>query len=173
EKKSFRDTIFITNMEAAEEIPRQIRVRNLAGLIVVDFVDMKDPKEKSKVFKTLSENLEIDKAKTSILSISKLGVVEMSREKTDFRLSDVLMDVCSKCNGKGYVKNVYYSALKFKNEVVSYLVKNPGKKIHIEVSEPLYNFIYRDRHLYEIVRKHNITCRESKILRDYDFKIIG
>ncbi|MCM8761928.1 MAG: Rne/Rng family ribonuclease [Candidatus Omnitrophica bacterium] len=172
EKKSFRDTIFITNMEAAEEIPRQIRGRNLAGLIVVDFIDMKDPKERSKVFKTLNENLEIDKAKTSILSISKLGVVEMSREKTDFRLSDILMDVCSKCNGRGYIKNVYYSALKFKNEVLSYLVKNPEKKISVEVSESLYDFIYREGHLYEIIRKYNITCRESKILRDYEFKII-
>jgi len=172
EKKSFRDTIFITNMEAAEEIPRQIRGRNLAGLIVVDFIDMKDPKEKSKVFKALNENLEIDKAKTSILSISKLGVVEMSREKTDFKLSDILMDICDRCNGRGYIKNIYYSALKFKNEVLTQVMKNPHKKISVEVSEHLYDFIYRNRPLYEMLRKYNINCRKDTLLPNHEFRII-
>ncbi|MCX8082219.1 MAG: Rne/Rng family ribonuclease [bacterium] len=171
EKKTFKETVFTTNMEAAEEIPRQIRGRNLAGLIVVDFIDMKDSKERSKVFKTLNENLEIDKAKTSILSISKLGVVEMSREKTDFKLSDILMDVCDKCNGKGYIKNLYYSALKFKNEVMAQIMKKPDKKISVDVSEKLYDFIYNHRPLYEILRRYNITCRESSVLRNYEFKI--
>jgi len=172
EKRSFRDTIFITNMEAAEEIPRQIRGRNLAGLIVVDFIDMKDPKERSKVFRLLNKNLEMDKAKTSILSISKLGVVEMSREKTDFKLSDILMDICDKCKGRGYIKNIYYAALRFKNEVLTYVAKSPQGKITVEMSEVLYNFIYENRQLYEMLRKYNINCRGSSILQPYEFKII-
>ena len=148
EKKSFKETVFATNIEAAEEIPRQIRGRNLAGLIVVDFIDMKGVKENNKVFKALNQHLAMDKAKTNILSISKLGVVEMSREKMDFKLSDLLMDVCDRCNGKGYIKNIYYSAIKFKNEVLMHAAKNRRKTIYVDVSETLYDFIYKNRPLY-------------------------
>lgn len=168
EKKSFRETVFITNMEAAEEIPRQIRGRNLAGLIVVDFIDMKDPKEKSEVFKTLNKNLEIDKAKTSILSISKLGVVEMSREKTDFKLSEILMDVCDKCSGKGYINNIYYSTLKFVNEAMRYR----DREISFEVSSELYNFISQNRPLYQMLKRYRINYRENPSLLTHKFRII-
>lgn len=172
EKKSFKETVFITNMEAAEEIPRQIRGRNLAGLIVVDFIDMKDPRDKSKVFGVLQKNLEIDKAETSILSISKLGVVEMSRERSDFKLSEILMDVCDKCKGRGYVRNIYYYALKFKNEIMARVVENPDKKITVDVSENLYDFIYKNRLFSTILKRYNVNCRKDKLLQDNEFKII-
>ncbi len=164
EKNNLSATILNTNIEAAEEIPRQIRVRNLSGLIVVDFIDMKHQKERRKVFKILNDNLEIDKAETKILSISELGIVEMSREKTDFKLSDILLDRCEKCKGTGYVKNAHFAALKFRNELFSYLSKNPGKKTAVEVSSELYNFILNEPTLYDLLKKKRISLHQNSTL---------
>lgn len=171
-KTNLKATVFNTNLEAAEEIPRQIRVRNLSGLIVVDFIDMKHQRERRKVFKTLNDNLEIDKAQTKILSISRLGIVEMSREKTDFKLSDVLLDRCEKCKGSGYVKNTHFAALKFKNELSAHLLKNPGKKTGVEVSSALYNFILNERSLYDMLKKRRVSLHENSTLEHNSYKII-
>lgn len=172
DKSGIRETILNANLEAAEEIPRQIRVRNLSGLIVVDFIDMKHQGERRKVFKTLGDNLEIDKAQTKILSISKLGIVEMSREKTDFKLSEILMEKCDRCKGTGCVKNVFFSALKFRNEVLSRIAKNPGKKFTIEVSSNIYEFINASRPLCGLIRKYRLRLREIPSFRESEFKII-
>lgn len=134
---------------------------------------MKGVKENNKVFKALNQHLAMDKAKTNILSISKLGVVEMSREKMDFKLSDLLMDVCDRCNGKGYIKNIYYSAIKFKNEVLMHAAKNRRKTIYVDVSETLYDFIYKNRPLYAILKKNKINYRKNPSFKTYEFKIIN
>ncbi|MBN1445303.1 MAG: Rne/Rng family ribonuclease [Candidatus Omnitrophica bacterium] len=172
DKSGIRETILNANLEAAEEIPRQIRARNLSGLIVVDFIDMKHQRERRKVFKTLSDNLEIDKAQTKILSISKLGIVEMSREKTDFKLSDLLLEKCERCKGTGYVKNVFFSALKLRNEVLSRIAKNPGRKFTVESSSNIYEFINGNKLLSEMLKKHRIRLREVHAFRESEFKII-
>lgn len=171
-KTNPKETVLNTNLEAAEEIPRQIRVRNLSGLIVVDFIDMKHQKERQKVFKTLNDNLEIDKAQTKILSISKLGIVEMSREKTDFKLSEVLMDRCERCRGSGYVKNTHFVALKFRNDITAHLLKNPGKRIIVEVSRSLYSFILGEKPLYDMLKKRRISLHENPSLEHNSYKII-
>jgi Rne/Rng family ribonuclease len=172
EKNNLKATVLNTNVEAAEEIPRQIRIRNLSGLIVVDFIDMKHQKERRTVFKTLNENLEIDKAQTKILSISKLGIVEMSREKTDFKLSDILLDRCGKCKGTGYVKNTYFTALKMRNELLTYLSNNPGKKAGVEMSSVLYNFIINEPVLYALMKKRRISLHPNSTLEPEVFRII-
>jgi ribonuclease G len=172
EKNNLKATVFNTNVEAAEEIPRQIRLRNLSGLIVVDFIDMKHQRERNKVFKTFNESLEIDKAQTKILSISKLGIVEMSREKTDFKLSDILLDRCGKCKGTGYVKNIYFTALKMRNELLTYLSNNPGKKAGIEMSSALYNFIINEPVLYTLMKKKRVSLHQNSSLEPEVFRII-
>jgi len=171
-KTNLKATVLNTNLEAAEEIPRQIRVRNLSGLIVMDFIDMQHQGERRKVFKTLNDNLAIDKSRTEILSISKLGIVEMSREKTDFKLSDILLNRCEKCKGSGYVKNTHFAALKFRNELLAHLLKNPGKKTGVEVSKSLYAFILNEKSLHEMVRKKRISLHENSALEPDSFRIL-
>jgi len=171
-KTNLKATVFNTNLEAAEEIPRQIRVRNLSGLIVVDFIDMKHQRERRKVFKTLNDNLEIDKAQTKILSISRLGIVEMSREKTDFKLSEILMDRCEKCRGSGYVKNTHFAALKFRNDLSAHLLKNPGKRTAVEVSTSLHKLIMNERSLHDMLKKRRVSLHENSSLEHNAYKII-
>ncbi len=171
-KTNLKTTVLNTNIEAAEEIPRQIRVRNLSGLIVVDFIDMRHQRERSKVFKKLNDNLAIDKAQTKILSISRLGIVEMSREKTDFKLSEVLLDRCEKCKGSGYVKNTHFAALRFRNELLAHLVNNPGKKTAVEVSKSIHDFIMSERFLYDMLKKLRISLHENSALEPDSFRIL-
>ncbi|MBI3358733.1 MAG: Rne/Rng family ribonuclease [Nitrospirae bacterium] len=103
-KKGLEETIFKTNMEAAKEIAWQLRLRNIGGIIIIDFIDMKKEKHKESVFNTLVNAVSTDKAKTNILKISDLGLVEMSRERTREALLRVLCEPCSYCEGRGYTK---------------------------------------------------------------------
>ncbi len=171
ERNNFRATIFNTNLEAAREIPRQIRVRNLSGLIIIDFIDMRQERQRKKVFSEFNANLEIDKAQINILSISKLGLVEMSREKTEFRLSDVFMDKCQHCKGNGAVKNIYVDAISLKSVIVSHLSKNPQRRFNVEVPRQLFGFLNETRYLEIYVRNKNILLKENLMLEEGQYKI--
>jgi len=104
-KKDVEETILKTNLEAAGEIARQLRLRNTGGIIIIDFIDMEKEKNRSQVFQTLQEALSTDKAKTKILKISELGLVQMSRERTREDLLRALCEPCAVCEGVGYTKS--------------------------------------------------------------------
>jgi len=99
--KSLEDTVVKTNLEAAEEIARQIRLRNLTGIIIIDFIDMKDNKNVALITERLEEHLNYDKNKANIVDITKLGLVELTRRKTRNSLSNYFAKTCPTCNGKG------------------------------------------------------------------------
>jgi ribonuclease G len=105
-KKSLEETITKINVEAAKEIVYQLRLRNIGGIIICDFIDMEKPQNRDKVFKTLQEALGRDKAKTNVLRISELGLVEMTRKRVRESLGRVLHEDCSYCGGEGFVKTV-------------------------------------------------------------------
>ncbi|HYX90038.1 MAG TPA: Rne/Rng family ribonuclease, partial [Myxococcaceae bacterium] len=105
-KKSLEETITKINVEAAKEIVYQLRLRNIGGIIICDFIDMEKPQNRDKVFKTLQEALGRDKAKTNVLRISELGLVEMTRKRVRESIGRMLHEDCSYCEGKGYVKAV-------------------------------------------------------------------
>ena len=101
QEKSIEKTAVLTNLEAAEEIARQLRLRDLGGLIVVDFIDMRDTKHKSDVEKALKNFVRPDKAKTKIGRISRFGLLEMSRQRLRPSLEFSSFETCSHCKGKG------------------------------------------------------------------------
>lgn len=103
-KKSLEETITKINVEAAKEIVYQLRLRNIGGIIICDFIDMEKPQNRDKVFKTLQEALGRDKAKTNVLRISELGLVEMTRKRVRESIGRVLHEDCTYCDGKGFVK---------------------------------------------------------------------
>ncbi|MBI3183604.1 MAG: Rne/Rng family ribonuclease [Myxococcales bacterium] len=103
-KKSLEETITKINVEAAKEIVYQLRLRNIGGIIICDFIDMEKPQNRDKVFKTLQEALGRDKAKTNVLRISELGLVEMTRKRVRESIGRVLHEDCPYCGGNGYVK---------------------------------------------------------------------
>lgn len=103
-KHNFEDTILKTNLEALKEIAFQLRLRNIGGLIIIDFIDMDKEAHREKVHAALEEALKQDKNKTNILKISELGLVEMTRKRVRESIGRTLCEPCSYCEGKGYVK---------------------------------------------------------------------
>ncbi len=103
--RNLEETIFKTNLEAATAIARQLRLRNLGGIIILDFIDMGDVEHQRQVLRTLEKMLERDHAKTSITGVSELGLVEMTRKRTRESLGQVLCEPCPVCKGRGSLKS--------------------------------------------------------------------
>jgi ribonuclease G len=104
-KKNLEETITKINVEAAKEIVYQLRLRNIGGIIIIDFIDMDKPQNRDKVFKALQDALGRDKAKTNVLKISELGLVEMTRKRVRESVTRVMNEPCSYCEGKGHLKS--------------------------------------------------------------------
>ncbi len=102
--RNLEETIFKTNLEAATALARQLRVRNLGGIIIIDFIDMRDPEHRRQVLRALEKAMERDYAKTSITGVSELGLVEMTRKRTRESLEHVLCEPCPACQGRGSLK---------------------------------------------------------------------
>jgi ribonuclease G len=102
--KNLEETIFKTNLEAASAIARQLRLRNLGGIIILDFIDMIEPDHRLAVQETLKRSLESDYARTKVCEVSGLGLVEMTRKRTRESLEHILCEVCPTCSGRGTVK---------------------------------------------------------------------
>jgi ribonuclease G len=103
--RNLEETIFKTNLEAATALARQLRVRNLGGIIIIDFIDMKDPEHRRQVLRTLEKAMERDYAKLSITGVSELGLVEMTRKRTRESLGHMLCEACPVCEGRGSLKS--------------------------------------------------------------------
>lgn len=101
---SLEDTVLRTNLEAAEEIARQIRLRDIGGIIIIDFIDMRNKKDISLVLSQLSKYLKLDRNKPNIVGITKLGLVELTRKKIRPTLDSQVTIKCPVCNGKGRIK---------------------------------------------------------------------
>jgi ribonuclease G len=103
--KDVEETILQTNLEAAKEISYQLRFRNIGGLIVLDFIDMERANHRDKVYKALVNALKTDKAKTTVVRISELGLVEMTRKRTRESLGRTLYEPCFYCDGTGHLQS--------------------------------------------------------------------
>jgi ribonuclease G len=104
-KRNLQETILKTNLEAVKEIAYQLRLRNIGGIIIVDFIDMDRAADREKVTNALQEALRKDKQKTNILKISELGLVQMTRKRTRESLTRTLCEQCPYCEGKGFIKS--------------------------------------------------------------------
>lgn len=102
--KSHAETVLKTNLEAATAIARQLRIRNLGGIIILDFIDMEDPEHQRQVLRTLTKALEKDHARTMVTGISELGLVEMTRKRTRESLGQILCSACPVCEGRARLK---------------------------------------------------------------------
>ncbi|MEA3328242.1 MAG: Rne/Rng family ribonuclease [Candidatus Omnitrophota bacterium] len=145
-KKELEDTVFKTNCQAASEVARQARLRNIGGIIVIDFIDMDLSKNRQKVIKILKEALSRDKAKIEVLPVSDIGLVEMTRQRTGPSLADVLYQPCPYCQGSGSVKSIISIAIETSRRIEAFLrnSRNTPKravviKTHPQVARRLLN----------------------------------
>jgi ribonuclease G len=118
-KNDFAETIFTVNAEAALEIPRQIRLRGLGGIILVDFIDMKDKVHAEKVLAIFKNELGKDKAHTKVFGFTQLGFLEMTRRKSRYGLADVFADECTHCRGYGRMANVVAHNYELKSKLIN------------------------------------------------------
>ena len=102
--RNLEDTIFKTNLEAASALARQLRLRNLGGMVIIDFIDMKDEEHKRQVLRTLEKALERDHAKNHISEVSSLGLVQMTRKRNRESLEHLLCEPCPTCDSRGTIK---------------------------------------------------------------------
>ena len=133
-KRDLEETVLKTNLEAVQEVVHQLRFRNLGGLIIIDLIDMESAENRDKVYRALQEALRSDKARTNILKISELGLVEMTRKRTRENLVQQLCEPCSFCEGRGYVLSAETVAYKLLREIRKDLPRFGGRQIAVSVS---------------------------------------
>ena len=133
-KRDLEDTVLKTNLEAVQEVVRQVRFRNLGGLIIIDLIDMESAGNRDKVYRALQEALRADKARTNILKISELGLVEMTRKRTRENLVQTLCEPCSHCEGRSYVLSRESVAFRVLREVRKHLPRLKDRAIAIAVN---------------------------------------
>jgi ribonuclease G len=116
--RNLEETIFKTNLEAAQTIARQLRLRNLGGIIIIDFIDMQREEHKQQVLDALQRNLDKDPAKNKITEVSALGLVEMTRKRTRESLEHILCETCCTCGGRGMLKTAESMCLEIFREII-------------------------------------------------------
>jgi len=132
---SMEKTVFQTNIQAAEEIPRQIRLRNLSGIIVVDFIDMDKQSWKEEVLSVLKKGFEEDKSKTTVYDFTELNLVQIARRRTGKPISEYIEEECRECSGNGKRLKFSYLCLLMRNEVIRLGGTREINHLHITVNE--------------------------------------
>ena len=143
------DTILKTNLEAVKEIAYQLRLRNIGGIIIIDFIDMEKEGGRERVFQALNEALQKDRAKTNILRISELGLVEMTRKRTRENLSRILCETCSYCEGRGLIKSKTTLCFEIFREIRREAMNIPSNVIVVSLHPEVADFLY-DEERYAI-----------------------
>jgi ribonuclease G len=131
---NLEDTVLRTNIDAAREIARQLRLRNIGGIIIVDFIDMIEEEHRQQVLQVLEEEIKKDKTKTNILGITQLGLVEMTRKKVRPSLTEVLQKTCPYCEGRGKVMSEETLGIHFKNQISHMARQTKAETILVEAN---------------------------------------
>ncbi len=164
-KRDQEETVFRTNLEAAHEIVRQLRLRNAGGIIIIDFIDMEKESNRKKVYEALKEALKKDKARTKILKISELGLVEMTRQRTRESLENILLTSCPYCQGRGRIKSnvtIAYEILRAIKKEKTHL--EDDKRIVVRLHPDIANFLYDEQ-------SHSLDYLEREINQKIIIKV--
>ena len=150
------ETALNTNLEAAQEIGRQLRLRDLGGLIVIDFIDMFQKKNQSLVEKELKKICKLDKARINISRISKFGLMEMSRQRLSPPVQEGAFIKCEACNGTGTIRALNYIVLDVMRKIRERLATGKVKELKVEVSPPVTEYLLNNKakFLLELQERH-------------------
>ena len=175
-EKSIEQTAFQTNLEAAEEVARQLRLRDLGGLIVIDFIDMKEPKHRSEVERSLRKFVKEDKARTKVGKISRFGLLEMSRQRMRPSIEFGSYLPCKYCQGKGLVPSAETLGIGFLRKLSLETLKEKAKRVKgivpMEVAEYLLNKKRREIVDLEIRRELSVEIEGDRSMVPGESKII-
>jgi ribonuclease G len=143
-RKDLEDTILRTNLEAVKEIAYQIRLRNIGGIIIVDFIDMERKESRETVFQTLMDALKKDRIKTFAYPISELGLVQITRKRTRHNIVNLLTETCPTCEGSAYIKSRYTVCYEVLRELRTFCRKEGGKRINVYLSPDVASLLYEE-----------------------------
>lgn len=172
---NLEQTVLNTNLEAAREIPRQLRLRNLGGIIIIDFIDMRLEEDKLKVLEALEQNLSKDRIKNNIVHFTDLGLIEMTRKRTGKPLYNYFQERCSMCEGTGKIKSkdsvIHEMMIEIKecakDEDINIIKVILSKKLKIAFKELYFDFVED----FVKSRKKKIILEENS-QNDYSYEII-
>ncbi|MDY0188697.1 MAG: Rne/Rng family ribonuclease [Syntrophus sp. (in: bacteria)] len=144
-KKNVEDTAFKTNIEAAEEIARQLRLRDLGGLIAIDFIDMMDRKHEADVEKTFKKALTLDRARIQLSRISKFGILELSRQKKHSTIQEISYTSCPFCSGRGARPSLEYTALSAFRKIETDAAKEKASALKVCVPHEIADYLLNQK----------------------------
>lgn len=160
-KSDLEETILKTNLEAAEEVARQLRLRNIGGLIVIDFIDMSSPANRQRVFKTFEKMLkERDKFQSVVLKISEFGLVQMTRKRSGKTLIQELTESCPTCQGLGYIKTIQTICFTILPHIKQALYSNKGQAmLTIALHPRVFDYITNQEYNSIFYFEKNFGCK--------------
>jgi ribonuclease G len=174
-------TILRVNLEAAEEICRQLRLRNMGGLIVLDFIDMKGRRDQQQVCQRMRQGLRRDKAKTHILPISQLGLMEMTRQRHTESVRSAVYDDCPYCKGRGKVKSVVTMSVEIQRKLQEILKKRARDESDFQLRIVVHPTVLErlrtedEKHLIEMEKRYfgKLSFRADPAMHAEQFKIVN
>jgi ribonuclease G len=172
---SLEDTAFAINMEAVREVVRQLRLRHLGGIIVIDFIDMEEPEHRQAVYDALAEELASDPARTQLLPMSDIGLIQLTRKRTRASLDRTLSRECPYCNGSGRIKSLPTICLEIRRELLDTVARGVGDQISLVVHPEVSHYLqgpFREL-LRELEEIHGlqIILRESPLYHQEQYEI--
>ncbi len=158
-ESSIEDTALATNLEAAEEVSRQLRLRDLAGLVVIDFIDMEEKRNNRAVEKRLKDCLKHDRARIQVGRISHFGLLEMSRQRIRASVLESTTAVCPHCEGRGYVRSDSSLALHVLRAIEEQLLKSPRNDVNVRSNSAIALYILNQKRdtLTELEQRFGVT----------------
>jgi ribonuclease G len=179
--KDQESTILKVNMEAADEISRQLRLRNMGGLIVLDFIDMKSRRDQQTVYQRMKDGLRRDKAKTHVLPISQLGLMEMTRQRHSESVNAAVYDDCPYCKGRGKVKSALTMSVEIQRKLSEILKKRSRDESDFQLRIVVHPTILErlrtedEKHLIEMEKRYfgKLSFRAEPTLHAEQFKIVN
>ena len=147
--KDLEDTVFRTNMAAVDCIAKQLRIRNISGIVVIDFIDMATKEHQEAIVEALKERLKYDRLKTTTVGMTPLGLVELTRKKTRLPIDDFMLQPCKSCGG-GFVISDSQLAFMLRDELVDYMIASRPDTVYVGVYPGLYEKVLQS----EILKNH-------------------
>lgn len=174
--KDLEETAFLTNLEAAAEIPRQIRLRDIGGIIVIDFIDMNDSIMKGQIEEVLKRNLERDRSNVSVFSMSPIGLVEMTRKSISGHMLEYFEQQCPECEGRRFVLPDETLSISFLRNLKKLLNENESESFLLKVSPRIQRLMEKDyfENFYALLSKtgKSVKLVSDDLLKENEFSIV-
>lgn len=175
--KSLEETVFTLNLEAVREIVRQLRLRDLGGIVVIDFIDMEDPAHRLELYQAFETELEADSARVQLLPISDIGLIQLTRKRTRPSLDRTLSRECPYCHGSGRIKALATICLEIRRDLLAAVTAGLSDQlslvVHPEVSHYLQGPFRELLRELEEVHRVQVILRENPLQHQEQFEIIG